>query len=309
VKLGVVIVNWNSRDDLAACLESLQTQTHRDLEVVVVDNGSSDGSADMVRQRFPESVLLAETENLGFAEACNRGIALTTTEWVAMLNNDATADPRWAEALSSAASAAPPDCGILQSVLVFMERADTINSTGIDLTRYGGGKDRREGSRYPQTLPDEEIFCATAGAAAYRRSMLEDLKLPSGYFDRRHFMYYEDLDLGWRARLHGFRARLVPASVVHHRYHGSTARRSAEWLEILSKTNRLRTLLKNASVPFIVRTLQYTVEDLGRIVLLGGFKAAVEVSRAMGESLRDRSLVTQMAVEDRRAVERRWVTD
>ena len=95
--LSVVVVNWNSRDDLSACLRSLRAQTHRELQIVVVDNGSSDGSADMVTADFPEVVLSRETDNLGFAEACNRGIEKSDGAWVAMLNNDACAEPEWAE--------------------------------------------------------------------------------------------------------------------------------------------------------------------------------------------------------------------
>ena len=307
MKLAVVVVNWNSRDDLAACLESLRKQTHRDLQIVVVDNGSADGSAQMVREKFPECVLLPQDDNLGFAEACNLGVEATDAEWVAMLNNDAVADPRWAEALVNVASASPPDCGMLQSVLVFLDRPDTINSTGIDITRRGGGIDRREGGRYPQPLEAEEIFCVTAGAAAYRRSMLEAIKLPGGYFDKHHFMYYEDLDLGWRARLHGFHARLVPDSVVHHRYHGSTSRRGKSWLVVLSKTNRLRTLVKNASLPFIMTTMPHTFNELVDVLWHGGPKAALSLPRAIMQSLRERKLVTAMAVTERRALERRWV--
>src|SRR5450432_547613 len=98
MRLSVVIVNWNSQDDLAQCLESMRTQTHQDLEVIIVDNGSKDGSVAMVRERFGEFTLLDEGENLGFAEGCNRGIAAASGEWVAMLNNDAVAEPQWAEA-------------------------------------------------------------------------------------------------------------------------------------------------------------------------------------------------------------------
>src|SRR6476620_7108509 len=110
MRLSVVIVNWNTREDLDACLSSLREQSHRDLEIIVVDNGSTDGSAGMIAERFPEVTLLAETENLGFAEACNRGIAVSTAEWVALLNNDTVVRPDWARELVQAASTAPPTC-------------------------------------------------------------------------------------------------------------------------------------------------------------------------------------------------------
>src|SRR5438046_190155 len=115
ITLSVVTVNWNSRDDLEACLASLSAQTYADLEVLIVDNASVDGSLEMVRTRFPEFVLLEQNRNLGFAEGCNVGIARATGSWVALLNNDAVADPGWAETLVAAAHDVPESCGMLQS--------------------------------------------------------------------------------------------------------------------------------------------------------------------------------------------------
>src|SRR6185503_9189540 len=99
--------NWNSLEDLKACLTSLRAQSHREIEIVVVDNGSSDGSSDMVVAEFPECRLLREAQNLGFAQACNLGIEASRGPWVAMLNNDTVADPDWARGLVAAAEAAP----------------------------------------------------------------------------------------------------------------------------------------------------------------------------------------------------------
>ena len=111
MRISVVVVNWNSKEDLVECLRSLQRQTHGELEIIVVDNGSTDGPADATEMEFPGCVLLRQPENLGFAEACNRGIQASTGDWVAMLNNDAVADAKWAEALVQAAVSAPNDCG------------------------------------------------------------------------------------------------------------------------------------------------------------------------------------------------------
>lgn len=309
MRLSVVVVNWNSRADLEACLESLERQTHRDLEVVVVDNGSADGSAARVRERFPACKLLAETENLGFAEACNRGIDASTGPWVAMLNNDAVADERWAEALVRAAEAAPADVGMLQSLMLFMHDPTTVNSTGIQLLRSGRGHDRLEGTKHERVGGEEvEIFCPTAGAAAYRRAMLDRIKLPEGYFDRRHFMYFEDLDVGWRARLNGWSARLVPDSVVRHKYQASTKRRGRPWLLVVSRTNRLRTLLKNASPEMIARSLHFTLWDAGVVAWNGGPRALLGYARALGEGLRQRREIDALVSRPRRETEARWVS-
>ena len=131
--LSVVVVNWNSKDHLAECLAALEKQTHRGLQVIVVDNGSVDGSVDLVSQRFPQVTLIQAGENLGFAEGCNRGLAVAQGSWVAMLNNDAFAEPEWAAALVRAAESAQPDVGTLQSLMLFEGRPGIVNSTGVEL--------------------------------------------------------------------------------------------------------------------------------------------------------------------------------
>ncbi len=306
--LSVVVVNWNSKNELEACLASLQVQTHSELEVVVVDNGSTDGSVQMVRERFPAVNLLAESDNLGFAEGCNRGIAVCAAPWIALLNNDAVADSRWAEEFVRAAETVPETCGMLQSLMLFQHEPDTINSTGIELAKSGGGRDRKEKQQRPAAGgPLEEIFCPTGGAAAYRRAMLEQLKLPSGYFDRDYFCYCEDMDLGWRARVAGWSAFFVPSSIVLHRYHASSSRRGHAWLAQIKGINRIRTLLKNASVRFILKTSPHTAFEVAEVLWYGRIDGAGKLLGAVQTSLQQRLMVRRLRQVPRRAIERSWV--
>jgi GT2 family glycosyltransferase len=310
VRLSIVVVNWNSRDDLRTCLESLAAQTHRDLEIVVVDNGSTDGSPEMVETGFPACRLLAQSTNVGFAEGCNRGIEASTGEWVATLNNDCVADAGWAQALVAAATSAPASCGMLQSLMVFLDRPGTINSTGIELTALGGGRDRHRDRTWPndESRRQSAIFCPTAGAAAYRRTMLEAIRISTGYFDRTHFMYLEDLDLGWRARLGGWDALFVPGSMVRHKWHGSTDRHGASWLAVLAGINRVRTQIKNASPSLIARASPVTIVKTLEIVRHAGFDGLRQLKAAVQESLPLRKEVARVARLGRRAVEREWAT-
>jgi len=309
VLLSVVVVNWNSRADLEACLHSLRAQTHGELEVVVVDNASTDGSVELVREQFPEVALLQQSDNLGFAEGCNIGIRATRGPWVAMLNNDAVAEPGWAEALVRAADEVGERAGMLQSLMLFQHDPNSVNSTGIELTRTGGGRDRSEHAARPVGLSREEIFCPTAGAAAYRRTMLEATMLPVGYFDREHFCYYEDMDLGWRCRLAGWSAYFVPGSVVRHRYHGSTSRRGENWIFVTSRTNRLRTLLKNASWGFVARSAPQTLYDIARSLRRGRADAARGIASAIREGIEQRGRVSALSVMPRDDIERTWVRE
>jgi GT2 family glycosyltransferase len=308
VLLSVVVVNWNAKDDTLACLASLERQTHRELEVVVVDNASEDGSVDAIRARFPGAKVLAEPTNWGFAEGCNRGIAVTTGPWIALLNNDAEADERWAEELVRAARSADARCGMLQSLMVFADRPGVINSTGIELTASGGGRDRLEHrTRDAAGEAPREIFCPTGGACAYRREMLDAVRLPDGFFDPTHFCYYEDMDLGWRARLAGWSAWLVPTSAVRHRWHGSTARRGRAWLVRLATLNRVRTLVKNASVPFLARTTPQSAADVAKMLWWTRGRGLGDLAAAVGASVVARRRVSHLRTVDRRALERAWV--
>lgn len=304
--LSVVIVNWNSCGDLQRCLESLRRQTHRELEIIVVDNGSDDPSVSMTRSSFPEVRLIEAGENLGFAEGCNRGIEASHGAWIAMLNNDTVADTDWAAALVESAREAPPTCGMLQSLLLFLSEPEVINSTGIVLSRTAGGHDRDGGLPKSALRAAGEIFCPTAGAAAYRRSMLDQIRLPEGWFDRSHFMYVEDLDLGWRARLAGFDAWFVPSSFVLHKHHGSSSRHGRSWLEVISRINRIRTLIKNGSLLLWMTSLPVTGSDLMHIVRHGGFKALKTLAMAVPTSLKSRFFVNRMLRVSRRSVETRW---
>jgi len=313
--ISVVIVNWNSAADLTECLASLERQTTAPHEIIVVDNGSSDGSAALVRERFPAVKLIANAKNLGFAPAVNQGIEQARGEWVATLNNDTIADARWIERLQAAASAPlsaaadGQELGMLQSCIVFKDRPDTLNSTGLLLFKDATAADR--GVRTPSTRAEDwplDIFCPTAGAAAYRRSMLERVRLPAGVFDSTFFMYYEDVDLGWRCRLAGFAARYVPDAVVYHAFQGSSRRHGNRFVLRQCTKNRLIALARNASPELLVRSLPKTLSEILWLAAFGGRGALREVTPRVLRAFREeRALVTGLLARDRREVERTWL--
>jgi GT2 family glycosyltransferase len=136
--------------------------------------------------------------------------------------------------------------------------------------------------------------------------MLEAVHISGGYFDRSHFMYYEDMDLGWRARLAGFTAQYVPGSVVYHRWHGSTERRGRSWLLATAGVNRVRTILKNASLGQAVLAVPGLLEGAFNATRHGGLKGASALLRAIPQSLSARSEVTRMSRARRSDVENKW---
>ena len=312
----VLIVNWNASDDLAACLESLAAQSDPDFQIVVVDNGSTDGSCERLRREFPAVRLIETGANLGFAEGVNRGLAAVEVigaPWVFVLNNDTRLDPGVIASLRAAAQAGGPRLGMLQARIVFWDQPHLTNSTGVQVSRDGEIIDRHfRAPLRPDDAP-HEIFCASAGAALYRREMLEAARLPSGVFDRSYFMYLEDVDLGWRCRLLGWQALYVPAALVYHRFQGSSSRQKRAFVATHCHLNKVRTLLKNASLRYLVAALPgVLVLDLLPLLRHQGVASLGLLAAALRDGLRQRPQVAQRVeppgavARTRRALEARW---
>lgn len=302
----MVIVNWNSREDVLAGLRSLRAQAGSDHDVVVVDNGSRDGSVEAIRAEHPEVRVVDAGENLGFAEGCNRGIDASRSGWVLLLNNDATVEPGCMARLLEAAGSASDDVGMIQPLLVFASAPGTVNSSGLVVLRSGHVHDRDFGEPLSVVKEAGEPFCPTAGAALYRRRMLEEVRLPCGYLDRRFFMYYEDVDLGWRCRLAGYRTLFLPGARVVHRFQGSSRRRGSSFVINQCRANRISMLVHNASLRFLLGSIGYTAIDLALLVRDGGIRLLLSLFRGLPASIGDRRRVSRSIRVGRRELERTW---
>ena len=237
--MGVVVVNWNRRELLRACLHSLARQSHGSFEVVVVDNGSTDGSAVLVEEiakSYPVRMrLIANTANLGFCAANNQGISATEAELVALLNNDAEAEPGWLEALEQAVRKAE-DVGMAASKVLVWEDPTRIDKCGHLI--YPDGQNRGRGSGQTdrgQFDHTEEVLWPDGCAAMYRRAMLEDV----GGFDEDFFAYADDAELGLRARWAGWRCLYTPAAVVRHHRGATLGLGSARRLTLIERNRVL----------------------------------------------------------------------
>ena len=216
--VAVLIPNFNGLRWLPSCLEAVTAQTRAPSDIVVIDNASRDGSRELLAERFPSVRVLPLEENAGFAAAANRGIEAVRAEAVAMLNPDVVLAPDWLER-TVAAMAADPATGAVACKMVDMEDPGVLYDAGDILRRDGAceqrGRFRPDDGRYDEP---EEMFAACAGAALYRRSAIAAV----GGFDERFFIYLEDVDLGLRLRLAGWRCRYEPA-VARHASRGSGA--------------------------------------------------------------------------------------
>jgi len=235
------VVNWNRLHLLRACLQSLKCQqVNQPFEVVVVDNGSDDGSPEMVVSEWQQNPLLPvklirNEDNRGFCAANNQGFAVSDSEFVALLNNDAEAEPGWLEALARAFTNRP-DVGMAASKILVHEDPRRIDKVGHLI--YPDGQNRGRGTgeldrgQYDRI---EEVLWPDGCAAMYRRAMLDEI----GGFDEDLFAYGDDAELGLRARIAGWKCLYIPRAVVRHHRGTTLGLRSSRRLELIERNRVL----------------------------------------------------------------------
>jgi GT2 family glycosyltransferase len=246
--VSVVIPTWNGREYLDVVLPSLRAQTHGDFQVVVVDNGSADGTAEHVRAAYPEVRVVELGSNQGFAAAVNRGIAAADGEHVAVVNNDLELDPRWLQCMV-AALRDHPEAGSATGKMLFYDRRHVIDGAGDFTSWYAvsAPRGRGEADRGQYDQP-EAVFSACGGAALYRRAALDAV----GLFDEDFFAYAEDVDWGFRAQLAGWTCRYQPEAVAFH-MGGATSARVPNLSRYLFFRNTLSMVAKNWPAPALAR--------------------------------------------------------
>lgn len=230
-QVSVIIVNWNGRALLEDCLGSLSDQAFRDFETILVDNGSSDGSAEWVEKNHPGVTVLRLSKNLGFSAGNNRGLTLARGEFVALLNNDTKADREWLGSLYRCIIS-DPKIAACDSLVLYHDRPDLVWSAGADYTVAGSVSARHH--REPvQTLQEKEggtepagVFAAVACAAIYRKKVIEEI----GLFDEEFFNGYEDVDWSFRAHLFGHRIVNEPRAVIRHKVSSTQIHNSPEFV-------------------------------------------------------------------------------
>lgn len=242
--ISVIIVNYNGRHFLDACLSSLLAQTFQESEIILVDNASSDGSAEYVHNQFPSVIVVQNEENRGFAGGINDGIQVASGDYILTLNNDTVADAGFIEYLKNAMDI-DNTVGMCAAKMLFTD--GRINSAGICISRSGAAWDRGmfELDTGQFDLP-QEVFGPCAGAALYRKKMLDDI----GLFDADFFLFMEDVDIAFRARLAGWKCMYVPSARIIH-LHGGTAGYRSVLSIYYGNRNLLWYVLKN----FPVKTL------------------------------------------------------
>ncbi len=246
-QVTVVVPNWNGIKWLDNCLEALNQQDATEFSTLCVDNGSTDGSVAFIKKNYPHVDLVSLSTNTGFANAVNVGIERATTPFIALLNADTQACPDWLSTLVARMQKLPPDVVAISSQMLRMDDRDRLDDAGDDLSWYGAATKRGHNQPFTNFDEEEEVFSPCAGAALYRREFL----LKAGCFDSDFFAYLEDVDLGVRGRMMGYRYHYLPSAKVLHKGHGSEIHHN-RYVELVT-CNRLLLFAKNIPASLLLR--------------------------------------------------------
>ena len=291
--ITVVIPNYNGMKYLKGCLDSLLQGTVIP-KIIVVDNGSTDGSCELIRREYERDLepreapvtLLALKSNTGFCHAVNAGIHLTVTPYVVLLNNDITVDAHCIENLHRTIVSHPRAFSV-QAKMLSMQDPDVIDDAGDLYCALGWGFAIGKGKKAERYSREREIFSACAGAAIYRMSAFEEI----GLFDERHFCYLEDVDIGYRAQIYGYRNYFAPEALVYHAGSATSGSRYNPFKEEMTPGNNACVLYKN--MPAFQYAFNWPLIRLGIAVKRAyfrkkGLSAAYESGIVRGEVLRQR---------------------
>lgn len=309
-EVTVVIPNYNGMKFLKGCLEALLDQKPGppDFHVLVVDNGSTDGSLELLREEFPAVEVEALTENTGFCHGVNVGILKARTPYVILLNNDTRVEGGFVRALYEAIEKRPEAFAVSAKMLMW-DRPELMDDGGDRYCVLGWAYARGKGKDAGGYDKPVEVFSACAGAAIYRRQVFEQI----GLFDEEHFAYLEDLDIGWRAKIYGWKNFYEPGARVVHYGSASSGSRYNEWKTSLAAANSVYAAGKNMpllqqllNLPFLllgmlIKFLFFSRKRMGLIYLKGlgrGVrKLASKAGRARRVRFRPRFLKNYFAIQ------------
>ena len=271
MEVSVVIPNFNGIAFLDSVLASLEGQTLSNFEVILVDNGSTDGSCSFVTANYPWVHLIELSENFGFCGAVNAGIRAAKAPYVLLLNNDTEVKEDFVEEMLAAIRRHKNafSCG---ARLVQYHDRDRLDDVGNYYCALGWSFARGRGKDIHAYETEDKIFSACAGAAIYRKKIIEKI----GYFDEEHFAYLEDTDIGYRARIYGYENWYAPKAIVYHVGSGTSGSRYNQFKTRYSSRNNIYLIYKNMpllqiilnlpflAVGFLIKFLFFAVKGMGK---------------------------------------------
>lgn len=238
--VSIIIPNWNGKELLKTCLKSLKNQTYKNFEVIVVDNGSTDGSIEYIEKFYPKTVLIKLATNTGFAFAVNRGIEKARGKYIFLLNNDTEVDTHCISNIVKSAEKHPEVSFFAAKLLNFYKR-DIVDSAGDYIDDVGHADNIGRGQKDSEDFQKpKEVFLVTGGGCLIRKEIFKKV----GLLDEDYFMYFEDVDWGFRAQLLGYKGFFEPTAIIYH-IQKASSNRNKPLVEYLQFRNMTMTILKN----------------------------------------------------------------
>lgn len=283
-EVSVIIPNYNGIAYLDGVLATLERQTIKNYEVILVDNGSTDGSSSFVMANYPWVHLIELPENFGFCRAVNEGIRMARAPYVVLLNNDTEVEPDFLEEMAAALRRHKKAFSCAAKMVQFHDR-DRLDDAGNYYCALGWSYARGKGKNIHTYEKEQKIFAACGGAAIYRRKVFDKI----GMFDEEHFAYLEDMDVGYRARIHGYENWYAPDAMVYHVGSGTSGSRYNQFKIRYSSRNNIYLIYKNMpllqiiiNLPFLVagfgiKILFFTLKGFGR-EYIAGIKNGFQIS-------------------------------
>ena len=284
MQISVIIPNWNGMKFIGMCLDSLNQSDFYSYEVIVIDNGSVDGSREMIEKDYPLVRLIKNPKNMGFAVACNQGIKAAKGKYISLLNNDIEVESNWLTNLYEGMER-HPECGMGTTKMMFLDQRDVFYNTGDLFHAWSAGGGRGQGEKdIGQYEKEDYVFGACAGAGIYRRDFFEKV----GVFDEDFFIFAEDVDINMRGQLQGFKCVYLPKAKVYHIGTATVGLYSDRYI-YLCKRNDIFVLIRNYSLKlyfkYIWTILHHQINDIkyftyrGQGVVL--FKSKLDVFKML----------------------------
>lgn len=320
MKVAVIVLNYNKKKLLDSCLKSLDNLRYDNYSTIVVDNGSTDGSIELVKFFFTNVKLMELGENTGFCRGNNLGIEYAIKngfEGIVVLNNDTEVDPDFLQEIAALVDI-KKKIGMISTKIVLINKPDTMDAAGFIITPDGLGKNLGAGEKTEMFRQEKEVFCPTGAATFYCKELLEDIRqAEGGYYDEDFQYCYEELDLGWRARLRGWKCMYAPKSIIYHHKNATFESSYSDLAVYCSNRNVFFNMVKNYPSSFyLVRAFflsffRYILWTGGIIIGKGighkvsGKRGVLKTAKIFGLSFKDALLKSGKMLKKRKYIQNR----
>lgn len=252
MKVSIVIPNYNGKKYLKACISSLNNQSFKDFELIVVDNASKDDSIEFISENYSNVKLIALKENYGFSRAVDEGIKASNADYVVLLNNDTEVDKYWLENLVRCIEKDATIFSCCSKMIRYNER-EKIDDAGDEYTVLGWALKNGDGSQISSFSKSKRVFSSCGGAAIYRRRVFSKI----GYFDENFFAYLEDMDISYRANIHGYKNIFCSDALVYHIGSATSGSRHNSFKVKLAARNNIYLIYKNMPILQLIINLPF----------------------------------------------------